>query len=109
MAIAEPERMECVPTSFVAMWSVSSPIAEMASRNAFEMCLDVMCSMQSYFQMAEIGVSSLAPGYNAAAARTGHSVMSPEAIWVVVLFFSSFFCILNVMLRQLEYSRLGSS
>jgi len=29
--------------------------------------------------------------------------------WVVVLFFSSFFCISNVMLRQLEYSRLGSS
>ena len=115
MGFAEPERMECVPTSFVAMWSASSPIAEKASRNAFEMCLDVMCSMWSYFQMAEIGVSSLVPGYDrirrtmAAAVQTGHSVMSPEAIWVVVLFFSSFFCISNVMLMQLEYSRLGSS
>ncbi len=115
MAIAAPERMECVPILFVAMWSASSPIAKTASRNAFEICLDVMCSMRSYFQMAEIGVSLLAPGYDqirrtmAAAAWTGHSVMLPEAIWVVVLFFLSFFCISNVMLRQLEYSRLGSS
>ncbi len=90
MAIAEPERMECVPTLFVAMWSASSPIAETSSCNTFEICLDVMCSMRSYFQMAEIGVSSFAPGYDriqrtmAAAARTGHSVMSPEAICVVV-------------------------
>ena len=29
----------------------------------------------------------------AAAARTGHSEMSPDAIWVVASFFSSFFCI----------------
>ena len=84
-------------------------------RSAFEICLDVMCLMRSCFQMAGIGVSLLAPGYDrirrtmAAAARTGHRVMSPEAIWVVVSFFSSFFCISNVMLRQLEYSRLGSS
>ena len=77
--------------------------------------LDMMCLMRSYFQIAEIGVSLLAPGYDrirrtmAAAARTGHRVMSPEVIWVVVSFFSSFFCVLNVMLRQLEYLRLGSS
>ena len=42
-----------------------------------------------------------------AAAQTGHNVTSPDAIWVVVLFFSSFFCILKMMLMQLEYSREG--
>jgi hypothetical protein len=43
-----------------------------------------------------------------AAARTGHRVMSPEAIWVVVSFFSSFFCISKVTLMQSAYSREGS-
>ena len=41
------------------------------------------------------------------AARTGHNVTSPDAIWAVVLFFSSFFCISKVMLMQLEYLREG--
>ena len=97
-----------------AMWSESSLIAEAASLNTFEICFDMTCLMQPYFQMAEIGMLSLALRYNqihqmmVAAAWTGHSVMSPEAIWVVVLFFLSFFCIYKVMLRQLlEHSRLG--
>ena len=64
--------------------------------------------------MAEIGVLLLTPGYNwirwtmAATAQTGHREMLPEVICVVVLFFSSFFCISNVMLRELKYLRLGS-
>jgi hypothetical protein len=62
IAIAAPKLMECVPILFAAMWSESSPIAEMASHNAFVICLEVMWSMQSYLQLAEIGGSSLAPG-----------------------------------------------
>ena len=42
MAIAAPNRIECVPISFLAIWRVSSPIAKMASCNAFEICFDVM-------------------------------------------------------------------
>jgi len=55
--MAAPERMECVPTSVGAMWRKSSPIAETASRNAFAICFDVMWSMRSHRQMAEMGVS----------------------------------------------------
>jgi hypothetical protein len=95
------------------MWSESSPIAETASFNAFEICLDVMWSMRSYLQKAEMGVSSLAPKDRirrtmAAAARTGHSEMLPDAIWVVASFFSSFFCISKVTLRQSACSKDGS-
>ena len=110
IAMAAPERMECVPTSVGAMWRKSSPIAETASRNAFAICFDVMWSMRSHLQMAEMGVSLVDPGYDrirrtmAAAARTGQRVMSPDAIWVVVSFFSSFFCISKVTLRQSAYS-----
>ncbi len=39
----------------------------------------------------------------AAAARTGHNMTSSDAIWVVVLFFLSFFCISKVALRQSAY------
>jgi hypothetical protein len=42
------------------------------------------------------------------AAWTGHSVLLPDAIWVVVSFFSSFFCISKVRLRQPAYSKEGS-
>jgi hypothetical protein len=44
----------------------------------------------------------------AAAAWTGRNVTLPDAIWVVMLFFLSFFCISNVMLTQSVYSREGS-
>jgi hypothetical protein len=61
IAIAMPEQMECVPVSSAVMWRVSSPIAKMAPRSSFLICLEVMCSMRWYCQMAEIGVSLLAP------------------------------------------------
>ncbi len=53
--------------------------------------------MRLYLKMEEIGVPLLAPGYDrilqtmAAAARTGHNVTLPDAIWVVVSFFLFFF------------------
>ena len=62
ITIAAPERMECVPILSTKMWRVSSPIALTASRNAFLICVEVMYPIQSYIQMAEIGVSWLAPG-----------------------------------------------
>ena len=62
IAMAAPERMECVPISFVAMWRESSLIAEMASCNAFVICFDVMWSMQSRLHMVEMGVSWVDPG-----------------------------------------------
>ncbi len=45
IAIAAPEQMECVPISFTLtkMWRVSSLIALTASRNAFLICVEVMC------------------------------------------------------------------
>ena len=55
-------RMECVPISSTKMWRVSSPIALTASHNAFLICVEVMCSILSYLQTAEIEVSWLAPG-----------------------------------------------
>ncbi len=62
IAIAAPEQMECVPISLTKMWRVSSLIALTASRNAFLICVEVMCLIRSYIQMTEIGVSWLAPG-----------------------------------------------
>ncbi len=62
IAIATPKQMECVPVLLAAMWRVSSPIAKMAYCSALVICLEVMCLMRSYCQMAEIGVSALAPG-----------------------------------------------
>ena len=83
IAVADPEPMKCVPFLSIAMWIKSSPIAEKASFNTFEICLEATCSMQLYVQMAEIGVSLLAPRYNqihwkmAVAACTEHNVMLP--------------------------------
>ena len=57
IAIAAPEWMECVPISLTKMWRMSSPIDLTASRNAFLICVEVMCSIRLYLQMAEIGVS----------------------------------------------------
>jgi hypothetical protein len=45
----------------VAMWRTSSPIAETASCNTFVIWLELMCLMQLYFLMADIGVLSLDP------------------------------------------------
>ena len=62
IVMAAPERMECVPISFFAMWREFAPIAEMASHNAVPICFDVMWSMQSHLHMAEMGVSWVDPG-----------------------------------------------
>ena len=62
IAIAAPEWMECVPILLAAMWRTPSPIVKMASHNAFLICVEVIWSIRLYFQMAEIGVSRLAPG-----------------------------------------------
>ncbi len=89
ITIAAPEQMECVSISLADMWRVPlSLIVETASCNALVMCLDVMCLMGLYFQMAETGVFLLAPGYDwilqtmmAAATLTGHNVSTlPDAI-----------------------------
>jgi hypothetical protein len=61
-AIAAPEQMECVLIALAAMWRMSSPIDKTASCSAFLICLEVMCLMWLDCQMAEIGVSLLAPG-----------------------------------------------
>jgi hypothetical protein len=57
IAMAAPERMECVPILFDAMWRESSPIAKTASCNAFVICFNVIWSMQSHLHMVEMGVS----------------------------------------------------
>ncbi len=62
IAIAAPEWMEYVLISSTKIWRVSSLIALTASRNAFLICVEVMCSIRLYIQMAEVGVLWLAPG-----------------------------------------------
>ena len=62
ITIAAPEWMECVPISSTKMWRMPSPIALTASRNAFLICIEVICLIRLYLQMAEIGVLWLAPG-----------------------------------------------
>ncbi len=52
------EWMECEPILLAAMWSESFAIAEMASHNAFLICLE----MRSYLLMADIVVPLLATG-----------------------------------------------
>ncbi len=43
----------------------------------------------------------------AAVIQTGHMYISPDAIWVTELFFSSFFCILKAIVTQSENSSCG--
>ena len=62
IAMAAPERMECVPISFDAMWRESSPITKTESCNVFVICFHVIWSMQSHLHMAEMGVSWVDPG-----------------------------------------------
>ena len=74
-------------------------------------CAEVTWSILLKRQKAEMGVLSSAPLYDLmrrtmdAAIRTGHMFMSPEALWVTVSFFSSFFCISKVRAMQSENSR----
>ena len=66
-------------------------------------CADVMWSIWLKRQKAEMGVLSFVPSYDLilqtmeAAILTGHMLTWPDALWVVVSFFSSFFCISKVM------------
>ena len=76
-------------------------------------CADVMWSIWLKRQKAEMGVLSFVPSYDLilqtmeAAILTGHMLTWPDAFWVVVSFFSSFFCISKVMDMQSENSRCG--
>ena len=98
IAIAAPERSECVPTSSTLMPKISSPIDDTAARRAWTISLEVIWSMRLNLQTAETGVSDVAPGYPrilrtmAAHRRTGHSRASPDLSWVTVSMRSSFFC-----------------
>ena len=64
-------------------------------------------------QKADIGVLLSDPSYDlmrltmAAAICTGHMLTAPDACWVMVSFFLSFFCISKVIDMQSENSRSG--
>ena len=113
IAIAAPDRIECVPTSSFLIPRISSPIDTTAARKAETISFEVMCSMRPYLHTAEIGVSSVAPGYPlirrmaAAIWRTGHKSTSPDAICVTVSILSSFFCHSKVIDTHSAYSSQG--
>jgi hypothetical protein len=108
MAIAAPDLIECVPISDFLIFKVSSPMATIASFMAAVTCADVTWLIRLKRQKADMGVLLLAFSYDlilrtmAAAIRMGHMLMSPDALWVTVLFFSSFFCISNVIDMQYD-------
>ena len=61
IAIAAPERMECVPTSCRRMRSLTSPNATTPSPSAVSTIFPVTCSIFPLCQTAETGVSGPAP------------------------------------------------
>jgi hypothetical protein len=89
-------------------------MATIASFMAAVTCADVTWSIRLKRQKADMGVLSLAFSYDlilrtmAAAILTGHMLMLPDPLWVMVLFFLSFFCIANVIDMQSENSSCGS-
>ena len=98
IAMAAPDLIECVPTFSLLKPSLASPIAPTASRRALIMWSEVTWSIIPWLKNVETGVLSEVPWYFlilftiAAAALTGQRVSSPDAIWVIVSIFLSFFC-----------------
>ena len=110
IAMAAPNLIKFVPIFFFVIPSQCSPIATTASCKASMTFCNVTCVILSLITIAEIGVSLEVPGLLfmqqmiPAAAQTGQSGMSPDAICVIVSIFLSFFCFLKVNETQSEYS-----
>jgi hypothetical protein len=98
IAMAAPDLIKCVPTLFLLNPSLASPIAPTASCNASIMWSDVTWLIILWLKYVETGEFAVVPWYFrilftiAAAALTGQRILSPDAIWVMVSIFSSFFC-----------------
>ncbi len=80
IAMAPPDLMEWVPKSPFSTPRLAYPIDSAALSIALMIFLLVMCSIRLFFQTADTGVSSSAPGYDlilltiAAQALTGHMI-----------------------------------
>ena len=103
MAIAAPDRMDCVPMSCVQMRSLSSTIATTPSRSADSTSLLVMCESIPRVRVADTGVDGDEIGYDrilvTICARwvTGQSTSSFVLHWVIVSFLGAFFWVTKVM------------
>ncbi len=62
IAIADPNLIECVPTSRASMRGEDSPYAFTPSHRAFSTVLILICSILPLFYTADTGVASELPG-----------------------------------------------
>ena len=64
IAIAAPDLIECVTASGALMPSTSFPIDITAALSVFVISSEVICSILSFLQMADTGVSGVTHGYH---------------------------------------------
>jgi len=106
MAIATPDRIECVPISERWMPNFVSPIATTPSRMRLATISDAMLIVLFLCLAREMGESLLVPLIERirvtmdAKSLTGHMIGSDVRHWVTVSDFLSFFCRLNVIEMQ---------
>ncbi len=111
MAIAAPDRMECVPISCVQMRSLSSPIATTPSSSADSTSLLVMCESFPRVRVAETGVDGDESGYDRILVTifaywvTGQSTTSFVLHWVIVSFLRAFFWVTKMMATRSAVGR----